>query len=136
MADASRGPEGILAQARRRRRLQSAIGCGCGLLGVTIPLSYLVLCIVGQAIGMDALSLIGLGMLAAVVAAFVLTQLVWRCPACNKPLSTEGWLMPQSRRICPWCGARLEVDQDQDGRRTSMPYAGGAWPGGWRDGRG
>ena len=114
MRDAGKDAAGVLARAQRRRRLQTAIGCGAGLVTASIGVIGLVLYLAGRAGGVDALRWGPPAILLALVAAFVLTRLVWRCPACDKPLGTEGPLLPGDWRVCPWCGARLAVDPNGD----------------------
>ncbi len=113
MDDASRDRAGILARAGRRRRLQRAIGCGFTLVTVPLGLGCLVLLAAGRVVGVGTLRWGALALVAALVAAFALTQLVWRCPACAKPLDIQGPLLPRFLLICPWCGARLALDPDR-----------------------
>ena len=113
MRDAGREAAAVLARARRRRRLQRAIGWGFMVVVVVIGLRCLVLSFAGPAVGVGALAWGALGLLVALVAAFALTQMVWRCPACAKPLDIQGPLLPRFLLICPWCGARLALDPDR-----------------------
>ena len=112
MRDARRDAAAVLVEVRRR--LQTAIGCGTGLATASIGLSGVVLFVAGRVVGDGALGRVALGILMAPVAAFVLTRLVWRCPACDGPLRTEGPLLPSRWNVCPWCGARLAVEPDPD----------------------
>ena len=108
----------IARQARRRRRLQTAVGCWSTTLLAACPLLGLLARsrAGGDPFGPRGLFWVGLVVVVGLMAAYALTALVWRCPACRARLdSRRGTLQPVPLRFCPSCGARLVVDWGEAG---------------------
>ena len=108
----------IARQAHRRRRLQTAVGCWSTALLAACPLlGLLARSRVGDdPFGLRGLFWVGLVVVGGLMAAYALTALVWRCPACRARLdSRRGTLQPVPLRFCPSCGARLVVEWDEAG---------------------